>query len=87
MQLKSPQDGYVRCEALMPVLSCQMVPIPEMPTRRVLGLLTEDGALALGVSAESAQLIADFLGRSRSRHAQGIVTPRVSSSLIAALTA
>ena len=34
-----------------------------MPTRRVLTLLTEDGSLALGVTAESAQDIARLLER------------------------
>jgi hypothetical protein len=66
MRVKSPRDGYVRCETLLPVLSCQIVPIPDTPTRRVLGLLTEDGALAIGVTADSAQQIADFLARAAS---------------------
>ena len=45
----------------MPLLGCQIIPIPEMPTRRVLGLLTEDGNLALGVTAESAQELSELL--------------------------
>ena len=61
MRVKSPRDGYVRCETLMPVIGVSIAPIPDMPTRCALGLLTDDGALALGVTAESAQLIADFL--------------------------
>jgi hypothetical protein len=32
-------------------------------TRRALGILTEDGPLALGVTAESAQELADLLRR------------------------
>ena len=66
MRVKSPRDGYVRCETLMPVLAVSIEPIPEMPTRRVLGLMTDDGPLALGVTAESAQLIADFLAHAAS---------------------
>ena len=61
MKAKVPRDGYVRCETLMPLLGCQILPIPEMPTRRVLGLLTEDGNLALGVTAESAQELSELL--------------------------
>jgi hypothetical protein len=67
MRVKSPRDGYVRCETLMPIIGCQILPIPEMPTRRVLGLLTDDGALCLGVTAESAQVTAEFLARERRR--------------------
>jgi hypothetical protein len=68
MRVKSPRDGYVRCETetLMPVLGSQIVPIPDMPTRRAFCLLTDDGPLALGVTAESAQLIADFLAQAAS---------------------
>jgi hypothetical protein len=58
-----PRSGYVRCETLIPILGVQILPIPEMPTRRVLALLTEDGPLALGVTAESAQEIADLLSK------------------------
>jgi hypothetical protein len=63
MRVKSPRDGYVRCETLMPVLAVSIAPIPEMPTRRALGLMTDDGVLALGVTAESAQSIADSLAQ------------------------
>jgi hypothetical protein len=66
MRVKSPRDGYVRCETLMPVIAVSVGPIPEMPTRRALGLMTDDGVLALGVTAESAQLIADFLAQAAS---------------------
>jgi hypothetical protein len=58
---KSQMPGYVRAETLMPILGVQMLDIPNQPTRRVLALLTEDGSLALGVTAESAQAIADTL--------------------------
>jgi hypothetical protein len=61
--VKSPRDGYVRCETLMPVIGCVIATIRDMPTRRVLGLLTDDGVFALGVTAESAQSIADFLAQ------------------------
>jgi hypothetical protein len=61
-----PIEGYVRCETLMPILGVQILPIPGMPTRRVLGLLTEDGSLALGVTAESAQELADLLAKAAS---------------------
>ena len=61
MKAKVPRDGYVRCETLMPLLASQILPIPEMPTRRALGLLTEDGSLALGVTAESAQELSELL--------------------------
>jgi hypothetical protein len=66
MRVKSPRDGYVRCETLMPVIAVSMAPIPDMPTRRALGLMTDDGVLALGVTAESAQFIADFLAATAS---------------------
>jgi hypothetical protein len=61
--MKPPMDGYVRCEALMPILGVKILPIPEMPMRRVLALLTEDGSLALGVTAESAQELSDLLAK------------------------
>ncbi len=61
MEAKEPLDGYVRCETLIPILGCQILSIPEMPTRRALALLTEDGSLALGVTAEFAQELADLL--------------------------
>jgi hypothetical protein len=63
MQAKEQLEGYVRCETLIPILASQIAPIPEMPTRRALCLLTEDGSLALGVTSESAQEIADLLSR------------------------
>jgi len=66
MQAKDPIEGYVRCETLMPVLGVQVLPITNMPTRRVLALLTEDGSLALGVTAESAQEIARLLEKAAS---------------------
>jgi hypothetical protein len=66
MKAKDAIEGYVRCETLMPVLGCQILPIPGMPTRRALGLLTEDGALALGVTAESAQELSDLLAKAAS---------------------
>ena len=62
--MKKPKPklaGYVRAETLIPVLGVQTLDIPNQPTRRVLALLTEDGSLALGVTAESAQAIADTL--------------------------
>ena len=58
---KPQMPGYVRAETLMPVLGVQILGVPNQPTRRALALLTEDGALALGVTAESAQAIADTL--------------------------
>jgi hypothetical protein len=61
MQPKLPIEGYVRCETLMPILAIQILPVPENPTRRVLAILTEDGGLALGVTAESAEEIAEKL--------------------------
>jgi hypothetical protein len=48
MKVKDQIEGYVLCETLMPILGMQILPIPEMPTRRALALLTEDGSLALG---------------------------------------
>lgn len=63
MEAKAARPGYVRCDTLIPILGCQIQPIPGMPTRRALGLLTEDGALALGVTAESAQELADLLAK------------------------
>lgn len=63
MRVKAPRDGYVRCDILLPVIGCQIAPIPDMPTCRALWFLTADGALALGVTAKSAQQVADFLTR------------------------
>ena len=63
-QSKAKMSGYVRAETLMPILAVQMLSIPGQPTRRALALLTEDGNLALGVTAESAQAIADLLTNS-----------------------
>jgi hypothetical protein len=47
----------------MDLLGCFIVRIPDMPTERALGLLTEDGPLALGVTAEGAQRIAGILAK------------------------
>ena len=66
MQAKDPIEGYVRCETLMPILAVQVLPITGMPTRKVLALLTEDGSLALGMTAESAQDIARLLEKAAS---------------------
>jgi hypothetical protein len=66
MQAKDPIEGYVRCETLMPILAVQVLPITGMPTRKVLALLTEDGSLALGMTAESAQEIARLLEKAAS---------------------
>ena len=66
MQAKDPIEGYVRCETLMPILGVQVLPIADMPTRKALALLTEDGSLALGVTAESAQDIARLLEKAAS---------------------
>jgi hypothetical protein len=63
MKVKDQIEGYVRCETLIPILGVQIRPIPEMPTRRALALLTEDGSLALGVTAESAQELSDLLAK------------------------
>jgi len=63
MKVKNQIEDYVRCETLMPILGMQILPIPEMPTRRALALLTEDGSLALGVTAESAQELSDLLAK------------------------
>ncbi len=63
MRAREPIANYVRCETLLPILGVQILPIPESPTRRALALLTEDGSLALGVTAESAQEIADLLAK------------------------
>jgi hypothetical protein len=67
MEAKAQVDGYVRCETLLPILGVQILPIPETPTRLVLALLTEDGSLALGVTAESAQEISDLLAKAASK--------------------
>ena len=58
MKEKKPRAGYVRCEILHPILEAQIAPIKGMPTRRVLALLTKEGTLILGITAESAQEIA-----------------------------
>jgi hypothetical protein len=61
MKLKPPRNGYVRCETLFPALACFIFSNPAMPTCCAMGLLTDDGLLSLGVTAESAQAIADML--------------------------
>lgn len=66
METKQAIAGYVRCETLLPIRACQIVPIPEMPQRRVLALQTADGDLALGVDAESAQVLSDLLAKAAS---------------------
>ena len=76
MKAKVPRDGYVRCETLMPLLGCQIIPIPEMPTRRVLGLLTEDGNLALGVTAEIRAGVIRTVGNRGNGNAEGLVIQR-----------
>jgi len=58
-----PKNGYVRCEVLLPMLGCRIVPIPETPTRRELGLLTDDGSLAIDIDAESAQALSELLAK------------------------
>ena len=63
MQLKPLRDGYVRCETLVPLHGCFILQHPDMPTRRAMALLTEEGPLALSVSAESAQWIAGILAK------------------------
>jgi hypothetical protein len=70
MEAKAQIEGYVRCETLMPILAAQIAPIPQMPTRRALALPTEDGPLALGVTAESAQEMADLLAKAASEMRQ-----------------
>jgi hypothetical protein len=66
MRVKPARDGYVRCETLLPILAEQIAPIPDMPTRRAFCVMTEDGPLALGVTAEAAQSIADLLAQAAS---------------------
>ena len=66
MQAKDPIEDYVRCETLMPILGVQVLPITDTPTRQALALFTEDGSLALGVTAESAQEIARLLEKAAS---------------------
>lgn len=60
---KTAIPGYVRCETLLQIRACQILPIPEMPHRRALALQTNDGDLALGVDAESAQFLSDLLAK------------------------
>jgi hypothetical protein len=60
---KRAVPGYVRAETLLPIRGCQILSIPGMPTRRVLGILTGDGSLALGVDAESAQSLSELLAK------------------------
>jgi hypothetical protein len=57
------KEGYVRCETLMPALGCRILHNPETPTRRVLGLLTDDGSLALNIDAEFAQTLSELLAK------------------------
>jgi hypothetical protein len=61
MRAKDQIEGYVRCDTLMPLLAAVILPIPGMPTCRALGILTEDGSLSLGLTAESARELADLL--------------------------
>ena len=59
--LKEPIEGYVRCETVLPVTGGQIMKIPGMLARRAMCLQTADGALALGITAESAKDIAKSL--------------------------
>jgi hypothetical protein len=63
LELHLPRYGYVRCGTELPVLAFQLQPIPDMPTRIILGVRTEDGTLALGLNADSVQELADQLAR------------------------
>jgi hypothetical protein len=85
MKAKDQIEGYVRCETLMPILGMQILPIPEMPTRRALALLTEDGSLALGVTAESAQELSDLLAKAAAEMRRA--SRRGTRSVIARLAA
>lgn len=68
--MKQAKPGYIRDQTLLPILACQIVPIPGSPQRRVLGIQTADGDLALGVDAESAQTLAELLARAASEMRQ-----------------
>jgi hypothetical protein len=68
-KVQDPIKGYVRCNALLPVLGAHILSDPEMPTLRVLAVTTHDGPIALRVTAEIAQAIADMLARAASEMA------------------
>jgi hypothetical protein len=57
------KEGYVRCETLLPALGCRILHNPETPTRRVLGLLTDDGSLTLNIDAEFPQTLSELLAK------------------------
>jgi hypothetical protein len=63
MQAIAPKDGYVRCGLLMPMLGCRVLPVPETPMKRVLGILTDDGQLAIEIDAEAAQVLSELLAK------------------------
>ncbi len=60
-ELREPREGYVRAETLLPLTGGQIMKVPGFPARRALCLQTADGALALGVTAQSAKDIAKAL--------------------------
>jgi hypothetical protein len=66
MQPKAPRDGYVRCETLLPTLGCFILQHRKTPTRHAMCLHTEDGRLVIGLTAESAEGIADLLAQAAS---------------------
>jgi hypothetical protein len=65
-KVKDAIEGYVRCDTFLPILGAHILHNPEMPTIRVLRVTTHDGVLALGVTAEVAQQMADMLARAAS---------------------
>jgi hypothetical protein len=63
-ELREPLEGYVRAETLLPLTGGQIMKVPGLLARRALCLQTSDGALALGITAESAKDIAKALLKS-----------------------
>jgi len=60
---KKAEPGYSRNEMLLPIRGFQILPVPDMPGKHALAILTEDGSLALGFDHESGKAIAEAILR------------------------
>jgi hypothetical protein len=80
--MSQQRPGYVRCGLSFPLKGFQILQNPEMPTARLLTVLTDDGAIGLLVNREIATTIGEALlraaaptllpGLSRRKTAQGL---------------
>lgn len=61
--MSQQRPGYVRCGLSFPLKGFQILENPEMPTTRLLTVLTDDGAIGLLVNREIATTIGEALLR------------------------